>query len=386
MPEKILIIDDDLDTLRLVGLMLQREGYEISAAASGAQGLSKAESEHPDVILLDVMMPDLDGFEVARRLKRNPLTQATPILMFTAKSQLEDKVAAFEVGADDYLTKPTSPADLQSHVRQLIEHAHEKQAVSTPVQAMQAGHGIAVLAPRAGLGVSTLALNLAAALCARGHTNVILAELTPGQGTVGMDLGMPNQRALSELLGSEAARITPDLVGSVLAHHSCGVQLLLSSENPRDTALLSRSEQFEALFRALISLASFLVVDLGAGLQPWAAAVLTACKDRLVVTDASPNTMAHTRILLDEIAALGIAPESVKVVLNNRARFDAQFQLAEAQSALGHPINATISPAPELMMASARRHLPAVVAIPEDITSQQILKIADSILVPRKGA
>lgn len=386
MQERILIIDDDLDTLRLVGLMLQREGYEISAAASGAEGLSKAESEHPDVILLDVMMPDLDGFEVARRLKRNPLTQATPILMFTAKSQLEDKVAAFEVGADDYLTKPTSPADLQSHVRQLIEHAHEKQAVATPVQAMQAGHGIAVLAPRAGLGVSTLALNLAAALCARGHTGVVLAELTPGQGTVGMDLGMPNQRALSELLGSEPARITPDRVAPALAHHSCGVQLLVSSENPRDTALLSRSEQFEALFRALISLASFLVMDMGAGLQPWAAAVLTACKDRLVVTDASPNTIAHTRILLDEIAALGIAPETVKVVLNNRARFDAQFQLAEAQGALGHPINATISPAPELMMASARRHLPAVVAIPEDVTSQQILKIADSILVPGKAA
>jgi len=107
MTEKILIIDDDLDTLRLVGLMLQRQGYSITAATNGEQGLTKALEEKPDLILLDVMMPDMDGYEVTRRLRKNPITVSTPILLFTAKSQLDDKVIGFEVGADDYLTKPT---------------------------------------------------------------------------------------------------------------------------------------------------------------------------------------------------------------------------------------------------------------------------------------
>jgi CheY-like chemotaxis protein len=109
MSEKILIIDDDLDTLRLVGLMLQRQGYQISAATNGQQGLEKAFEEDPDLVLLDIMMPDMDGYEVTRRLRQNPSTLETPILMFTAKTQLDDKVVGFEVGANDYLTKPTSP-------------------------------------------------------------------------------------------------------------------------------------------------------------------------------------------------------------------------------------------------------------------------------------
>ncbi len=72
MAEKILIVDDDVDTLRLVGLMLQRQGYQISAATNGQQGLSKAVEEMPDLILLDVMMPDMDGYEVTRQLRQNP--------------------------------------------------------------------------------------------------------------------------------------------------------------------------------------------------------------------------------------------------------------------------------------------------------------------------
>ena len=120
MAEKILIIDDDVDTLRLVGLMLQRQGYEISAASNGTQGLAKALEERPDLILLDVMMPDMDGYEVARRLRKNPVTVSVPILMFTAKTQLDDKVTGFEVGADDYLTKPTHPTELQAHVKALL--------------------------------------------------------------------------------------------------------------------------------------------------------------------------------------------------------------------------------------------------------------------------
>src|SRR5512134_3142788 len=126
MSEKILIVDDDLDTLRLVGLMLQRQGYQISAATNGQQGLDKAFEEKPHLILLDVMMPDMDGYEVARRLRKNPTTTHTPILMFTAKTQLDDKVAGFEVGADDYLTKPTHPTELQAHVKALLARSVQK--------------------------------------------------------------------------------------------------------------------------------------------------------------------------------------------------------------------------------------------------------------------
>ena len=143
MSEKILIIDDDIDTLRLVGLVLQKEGYQIITANNGKQGLLKMSEETPDLILLDIMMPEMDGYEVARRLRKNPKTAEIPILMFTAKSQIEDKVTGFESGADDYLTKPTHPIELQTHIRVLLSRSQkteteqtkpQNQRVSTPVE------------------------------------------------------------------------------------------------------------------------------------------------------------------------------------------------------------------------------------------------------------
>jgi len=95
MAEKILIVDDDIDSLKLIGLMLQRQGYDIAAASAGSQALSKVMTDPPDLIILDVMRPDMDGDEGCRRLRANPQTQNIPIIMFTAKTLVDDKVAGF---------------------------------------------------------------------------------------------------------------------------------------------------------------------------------------------------------------------------------------------------------------------------------------------------
>ncbi len=133
MAEKILIIDDDMDTLKLVGMMLQKQSYQIVAANNGIKGLELAEAENPDLILLDVMMPGMDGYEVAKRLRANPLTANTPILMFTAKAQLDDKVSGFEAGADDYLTKPTHPSELNAHVKALLARTAKGKVVGCAI-------------------------------------------------------------------------------------------------------------------------------------------------------------------------------------------------------------------------------------------------------------
>ncbi|NCT22373.1 response regulator, partial [bacterium] len=186
MAEKILIIDDDLDTLRLVGLMLQKQGYQIAAANNGEQGLLKAQEEDPDLILLDVMMPDMDGYEVARRLRQNADTASTPILMFTAKSQLDDKVTGFESGVDDYLTKPTHPTELHAHVKALLTRSVKPQAGTSPKG--KKAFIIGVVSAHGGLGASTIALNLGSYLQSEIRAETIVAELTPGLGTIGRDL------------------------------------------------------------------------------------------------------------------------------------------------------------------------------------------------------
>ena len=128
MSEKILIVDDDLESLKLISLMLQRRGYEVTAAQSGEQALSKIENENPNLIILDVMMPDMDGFEVCRHLRANPQTSILPVIMFTAKTLVGDKVAGFQAGADDYLTKPIHPAELVSHVESLLQRSRSALA------------------------------------------------------------------------------------------------------------------------------------------------------------------------------------------------------------------------------------------------------------------
>ncbi len=362
-------------------MALEQQGYQISAAASGAQGIAKAAAENPDVIVLDIMMPAMDGYEVARRLRENPQTKDIPILMFTAKSQLDDKVTGFEAGADDFITKPADPVQLVERVRSLLERfPHKTDEPQQTPRAKKTGHLIALLAARGGLGVSTLASNLAAALQLRTRGEVILAELTPGHGTLGMDLGTPSPRGLKELLSGSAEEITPEKVRSLLVTHSTGLKMLLASENPRDVTLTEQTEQLEVLFRCLGELAPFIVLDLGVGLPPFAEKILPLCDARILVTEASLNTVAHSRILLEEISALGIDAHGLTVVLNNRARFDTQLPWAQVERALGHPISATLTPAPELFVAAARRHIPGVVAIPENVTAQQILKLADELL------
>jgi DNA-binding response OmpR family regulator len=128
MGKTILVVDDDLRTLKLVGLVLDQQGYDVVAAQSGEDGLEKARAETPDLIILDILMPGLDGYKVAQRLRADRVTARVPILMLTAKSDLDDRVTGFEVGADDYLTKPFHRDELVSRVESVLRLAERRQA------------------------------------------------------------------------------------------------------------------------------------------------------------------------------------------------------------------------------------------------------------------
>ncbi len=128
--QRILIVDDQQDLLKVLEINLTKEGYQVFKAASGAQGLKMAIRENPHLILLDVMMPDISGFDVCRELRRRGVE--TPIIMVTAKGEEIDRVIGLELGADDYITKPFSLHELKARIRarlrRLSSHAGEKLA------------------------------------------------------------------------------------------------------------------------------------------------------------------------------------------------------------------------------------------------------------------
>ena len=120
MSKRILIIEDDRSTARLTEYTLQQAGYEATVSADGFDGLRRALSDYPDLVILDIMLPGLDGYEVCHRLRQKPETANTPVLMISAKSRQEDKDVGLKVGADDYLTKPVDPAEILAKVETLL--------------------------------------------------------------------------------------------------------------------------------------------------------------------------------------------------------------------------------------------------------------------------
>ncbi|NWF91361.1 MAG: response regulator transcription factor [Syntrophaceae bacterium] len=116
----ILIIEDEKDIVDLIEYHLKQAGFSVVAAFDGSSGLEQARKKRPDLIILDLMLPEMDGKDVCRALKSNPLTQSIPVLMLTAKSEEMDRVVGFELGADDYVTKPFSPRELVLRVKAIL--------------------------------------------------------------------------------------------------------------------------------------------------------------------------------------------------------------------------------------------------------------------------
>ena len=131
MSQKILVIEDEEGIIHLLNLYLKDAGYVVLVARDGADGLALHAREHPDLVILDIMLPTLDGFEVCRRIRS---WSRTPILMLTARGDEDDRIAGLELGADDYLVKPFSPRELVSRVRAILRRVSGMEGERTPEQ------------------------------------------------------------------------------------------------------------------------------------------------------------------------------------------------------------------------------------------------------------
>jgi two-component system phosphate regulon response regulator PhoB len=128
--KRVLVIEDEKDLTDLLVFNLQKEGYDPSSAYDGSAGLAVALAERPDLVILDLMLPGMMGTDVCRELRRNPHTAATPVLMLTARSEEIDRVVGFEVGADDYLSKPFSMRELMLRVKAILRRGTAPETTS----------------------------------------------------------------------------------------------------------------------------------------------------------------------------------------------------------------------------------------------------------------
>jgi CheY-like chemotaxis protein/MinD-like ATPase involved in chromosome partitioning or flagellar assembly len=373
MAEKILIVDDDNDTLRLLTLMLKRQNYTVVAAVNGTEALQQAVTERPDLVLLDVMMPDMDGYEVTAKMRANPALRTIPILMFTAKTMVDDRVAGFEAGVDDYMTKPAHPAELLARVRSLL--ARRVSQVNQPNQ----GHLVGFLGTRHGLGLTTLALNVATAMSRRGMES-LLCEFRPGHGTLGYQLGLLRRNGLANLLCRSVAEINLREVEAQLVTHSSGLRLLLASDRPGDLPLADLTEPADVLLRQLRSLSKWVLLDAGGSLTNTTAKLLGRCDLICLVIDSDRITLQKARVILDALANSPAANVRIEVICLNRNRNAGEVLPALAHELLNRPVQLFVSPAAEQLAQAQDAETALVDLIPADPVARQYMEIARKIV------
>ncbi|HEX2618620.1 MAG TPA: response regulator [Phototrophicaceae bacterium] len=371
MPEKILVVDDDLDSLKLIGLMLQRQGYEVIAGSTGSQALSRANSEHPDLIILDVMMPDMNGYEVCKRLRNNPDTQSIPIIMFTAKTLIDDKVAGFEAGADDYLTKPTHPAELSARVKQILARNSHR----TPRESSR-GSSIGVLGAKGGLGTTTIALNIATSLAQSGAKSIV-ADFRPGAGSMGLMLGIEKATGMANALSRPAGELRPAALEKELVVHASGLRALLCSTRPREAQVNYQIESAEAIVQSLKSLGNPAIFDLGTGYTALNSHLLAAMDRILLVVEPNSMTLKIGLNILRELETE--LKKMVNIVVMTTTQSKAQMPWHEVEAMLGREILAIISSAPELAFQAVESATPLVLLQPNSIVSSQLIRLAADI-------
>jgi DNA-binding response OmpR family regulator len=248
---KVLVIDDDAGLIKMMGLILHRAGYKVEAATSGIDGLAKIDEFKPDIVILDRMMPLMDGLEVARRLRARPTTAQIPIIMLSALGSVDEKVDGFEAGVDDYVHKPVEPKELLARTRALLMRAN----YSRP----QAAKTVSIIGSKGGVGATTVAINVAVTLAKQGNS-VILAELRSEGGTMRHQLKLSSGQDLSHLLAMKADQIKRPEIERRIITHSSGMQLLLAPQIGNGDKLTPA--HVELLLDVMTSRAQFVILDL----------------------------------------------------------------------------------------------------------------------------
>ena len=300
MNKKILVIEDDPSALRFIEYTLQQEGYPVLTASNGLEGLRKAKTEEPDLIVLDIMLPGMDGFEICHRLRLEPQTAQLPVLMLSAKAQEVDKATGLKVGADDYVTKPADPSEIISRVERLLAR---KSVTESKI--------VAFLGSKGGVGTTTMAVNVAIALSQRGK-RVIVVDLCPGNGNTVEHLGLVPKQNITELLEKPVDTIDCRDLEAALAVYQTGIRLLAIPQ-PSDVDLL---------LERLREMTDYLLVDLPSPSSELEKTILTKCDLVIIVTDFKADALPSVKSTASLLGKLGIIQERIgTVVIDREAMF-----------------------------------------------------------------
>lgn len=364
MNERILIVDDDPDALTLIGLTLERRGYIVLKAGGGSEALTLIEADRPELVLLDLMMPHMDGYEVCRRIKSDPRLLDIPIVMLTAKAQTTSQVEGYRVGADDYVTKPVHPDDLAARIHAVLERVRERRGRRFGARV------VGVIGVKGGVGTTTIAVNVATTLAASHR--VVLADFD-ASGTAAVYLGLNNTPVSIEFMSHDTDAIDRDATARALLSHGSGVRLLASP------GVALAGDRALAILNSLLDLCEICVLDLGGGLDDAARALLSKSDLVLMAIDSDRAAVLQAQRMLLALTELGVNRSRLVMVWANRSGLDAHAALNTIRMALGNESVHIIAAAADAAYQSVESGRPLVLHEPDSPAAVALRDLAHSV-------
>ncbi len=372
--KRILVVDDDAAILQLLRLILSNEGYAVISTANGEDAYEKAAQQIPDLAIVDVLLPGMDGYALCRKLRQNPGTRSLPIIMLTAHGDVADRIKGFEAGADDFIIKPFENKELTYRVRNLLARA---QALP-PDKVQTAHHGkiISVFGAKGGVGKTTVAVNLAIALKRRTNKKVVLLDADLSFGDVGVQMNLPVVRSVIDL-ANRVEDIDADLVEQVLVSHNTGIRILLSPYN-RERGDLVTGEHIKKILEVLAAQYDYILVDNHSSYDDRTLTTLERSDLVLLVVTPEIGPLMNTSYFMEIAESLGIALSKLRLVLN-RANSNVGIESSEIERSLHQHIDFRINTGGAAVVQSVNRGAPILAAQPNHPFSLAVAQIADTL-------
>ena len=343
MATRVLVVDDDLNIQRVLVFALKQEGYEVTVASDGATGVAMALEARPDLILMDVAMPKLDGYAATQQIRAAEKgVGRMPIIMLTSEADVGQRVRGLRAGADDDIVKPFHPLELMARIKALLAQAGGPTVAKTGAEAPTLGKLCAFYPAKGGVGTTTIAINTGIALARelKRRTALIDANLQFGDLRVFLDLGLDTPSIVSAVSEPD---LDLDLFRTMMVSHRSGIDLLLAPPTPASADIVvERQRQAPAVMSNLLGLSrrlyDYTLVDMSQAIDDFNLQLFDEADVIYVVMTADLSCLKNVPLVLETMVSLGYEQGKVQLVLN-RSNAYTGINVSNAESALGRKID-----------------------------------------------
>ncbi len=372
MSANILILDGDSVTRNWLKSVLERENYAVSAAERGQAALDQIAHERPDLLVMDIMLADMDGLELLRRLRQDPALKELRVIVLSRKASPEDMVAGLSAGADDYLAKrPGADADLVSKIRVLLAMP---RAGSTAPQA-PSGQVFAFCSGKGGTGTTSVCVNTAYAMTRLEPTaQVLLVDMVLPVGTVGSSVGYESDRTIAQLSQAQGEMDRALVAQYVSPPTRWGFRVLLSTRDPQEATQLEAS-QIVPLFDTLRTMYDYVFADFGRTLSRVSLPVMRTAQRIILILGSDVNNVKLSKSMLDYFESLGISRERL-LLIANRTVGRVWISKEEIEQQLNLSLAGAIPYEQEHMTLAVNAGTPFVAKFPERTASIAFMDLA----------